>query len=436
MVLIFVHKSSARLQYIAAFIFKELIKIPYSITSHEESFKKFDGVKINYTETKQSEGELYVHPFGLLNDSGVKEQTIEVFESEGYPAFFKSNSFKDDQFSFDIFSASFYLISRYEEYLPHTTDKYGRYLHTNSLAFKNNFLHLPLINIWADNFAAWLTQKNSSLIFNKPVFKFIPTYDIDIAYSYLNKGLFYTAASAMRSVITFNIKSLLQRVKVLTKKKADPFDNYKSLDDLHQRLKLAPIYFFLVAEKNSLQDKNILPDNTAMRALIKQHVKQYDIGLHPSWQSGNNNQLIKKEKTTLEKISGLVIEKSRQHYLRITMPATYRLLINAAIKDDYSMGYGTVNGFRASVASSFYWYDIEKELQSKLRIHPFCYMDSNSIFHQKISPEKAYNEMIFYYQICKKYSGTFISIIHNHLIAQKDWKNVYENFLLNITKED
>lgn len=436
MVLIFVNRSSPRLQYIAAFIFKELIKIPYSITSHQESFKKFDGVKINYTTTKVADDELYVNPVGLLSETGISEQQIETFETGTYTAFFKSLSQQEDHFPFDIFSASFYLISRYEEYLPYEAVKFGRYPHTESLGFKNNFLNVPLINIWVDDFASWLKQKHPALTFHKLPFKFIPTYDIDIAYSYLNKGILRNAGAAIRSAFTLNVKSLVQRVKVLIKKENDPFDNYNWLDRLHQQFNLEPIYFFLVAEKNGLYDKNVLPDKIVMQDIIKEHAKKYTIGLHPSWQSGDDKSLIAKEKETLEKISDTEIDKSRQHYLRMKLPETYRLLIEAQIKEEYSMGYGTINGFRASVASSFYWYDIENEFQTKLRVHPFCYMDSNSIYQQKMLPQQGYDEMVGYHKICKQYSGTFISIIHNHLIAGKEWKNVYEKFLLSIAKED
>jgi hypothetical protein len=40
---------------------------------------------------------------------------------------------------------------------------YGRYAHENSLVFKENFLHLPLINIWLQNFKKELQKKFPSL---------------------------------------------------------------------------------------------------------------------------------------------------------------------------------------------------------------------------------------------------------------------------------
>ena len=90
MVLIYTDKSTARLQYIAAFIFKELIKTPYAITSHEDSYKTFDGIKLNYSDKKLADEELYIAPHGLLQEQDVKEQTIDVFELNGNKAFFRS----------------------------------------------------------------------------------------------------------------------------------------------------------------------------------------------------------------------------------------------------------------------------------------------------------------------------------------------------------
>ena len=119
MVLIYIHKSSPRLQYIAAFIFKEIIKTPYAITSHADSFKQFDGIKLNYTEKKICEDELRVPNSGLLFQTVIKEQPIEVFEINSIKAFSGHLHKTMMNIRLIFFSASFYLLTRYEEYLPH-----------------------------------------------------------------------------------------------------------------------------------------------------------------------------------------------------------------------------------------------------------------------------------------------------------------------------
>ena len=59
------------------------------------------------------------------------------------------------------------------------------------------------------------------------------------------------------------------------------------------------------------------------------------------------------------------------------MPETYRNLIEFDITDDYTMGYAAQPGFRASTCSSFNFYDLDREQETKLRVHPFCIMDAS-----------------------------------------------------------
>nr|MBP6370662.1 hypothetical protein [Ferruginibacter sp.] len=121
--LIYSNQISVRLQYICKFIFAERLNCAYSITQHAESFEKHDGPKINYSNRTISGDCLQLMPHGLLFEKGIEEQKIFCFDFEGHKAFFKSGL----GYGFDIFAASFYLISRYEEYLPHQKDFYGRY---------------------------------------------------------------------------------------------------------------------------------------------------------------------------------------------------------------------------------------------------------------------------------------------------------------------
>jgi hypothetical protein len=424
MVLIYSHITSPRLQYICNFIFTDVLHTPFSITVNSAALEQHDGIAINYS-TLTIPSAFTITPTGLLFENDIKHQKIDCFIHNDHTAFFKNTG---AGYAFDIFAATFYLLSRYEEYLPHNKDSYGRYAHENALAFKENFLRQPLVNIWLKHLAAALQKKFPAHAFILSHFKFIPTYDIDIAWSYKHKG-------AIRNIGGFFKQPSIARIQVLLNTKADPFNSYSWLHQLHTKYVLHPIYFFLVAEKNGVYDKNILPDKPAIWQLVKQHAKKYHIGIHPSWQSGDGNNLLQKEINCLAAMSETKtdITSSRQHYIRFSLPGGYRSLINAGITNDYSMGYGSINGFRASVASSFYWYDLEEEKETHLRIHPFCFMDANSFYEQRLSAAQAYDELMGYYNICKANNGTLITIWHNNFLGSDKqfagWSNMYEKFI-------
>ena len=433
MLLIYSHIVSQRLRYICVFIFKEQLGLDHKLTIDSEAFKSHEGAKINYSDSKIVEDEFFIQNHPLLFENDIKEQLIACFIANGSQAFFKTET---SDFTFDIFAAAFYLLSRYEEYLPHKKDMYGRFAHENSLAYKEGFLNLPLINIWLQDFAEKLKEKSpagslrSTINFQPSTFNFIPTYDIDIAYSYKHKGLLRNTGGFLKSPSA-------ERIKVLSGVVKDPFDCYDWLNKLHNQYHLDPIYFFLVAEKNGEYDKNILPHKDAMWQLVKKHTALYEIGIHPSWQSNTKASLLKNEVEWLAEMSGIKhITVSRQHYIKFSLPGTYRTLIEAGIHNEYSMGYGSINGFRASVASPFFWYDLEKEAQTTLRLHPFCFMDANSYYEQKLDAQQAYGELIHYYTVCKAVNGTLITIWHNNFLGTatefKGWKEIYQQFITQV----
>jgi hypothetical protein len=435
-VLVYSEKITPRLQYIAGFIGKEITGEPFQLTSDRFYFHDYSGPKINYSRERIGDDEFLIHARSLLFENTIRQQKISCFEtSTGLPdrqsckAFFKTGG----DYSFDIFAASFYLLSRYEEYLPHKKDRSGRYAHENSLAFKEGFLHLPLVNIWLNDFKEALKKKLSSFAIHNSPFTFQPTYDIDEAYAFIKKDLVKTIGSAAKSLLRGEWFMLKNRWEVLRGKSRDPYDAYDWMDKFHAKLTLQPLYFFHAAVKKGRYDKNISPLHPAMQALIKQHAEKYSIGVHPSWKSGDDEDLLEKEIRVLEHITGKKITASRQHYIRFTLPHTFRRLIDAGITDDYSMGYGGINGFRASVASPFYWYDLKKEEQTHLLLHPFCFMEANSFFEQKYLPQRAYEEMMHYYTVVKAGGGKLITIWHNSFLGShpffSGWKEVFKDFV-------
>lgn len=427
-ILLYSAQTSSRLSYIIDFFSKQ-INAEITITTDIESYTSSDSIKINYSSSSVTQQELWVQPYTLLFENNIQPQKIECFKWNELKVFFKTSG----EIPFDFFSATFFLLSRYEEYLPHEKDMYGRYAHTNSLAYKENFLHLPLINLWIEELKKMLRQKFSSFTIHHSRFTFLPTYDIDIAYAYRNHPFLKNAAGLAKDIGNINLKSCSQRLFSMLGFGGDPFNTYQWLDGLHAKYNLHPCYFFLLAEKRKGYDKNLSPHTNAMKGLIRSHDEKYDIGIHPSWHSGDDENILKKEISILRNITGKPVSMSRQHYIRMALPQTYRLLIADDIKDEFSMGYGSINGFRASVASSFYWYDLERDEQTSLLIHPFCYMEANSYFEQHYSAEQAAKELQQYYDIVKSVGGELITIFHNHFVTEQKqwfpWRNMYAEFL-------
>jgi len=422
---IYTSNITSRLAYIVNTLFGNNAVL----TTDLNQFLTYTEARINYTSQRITTDELWISPYGLLEEKNIHQQQVVCFEWNGLKAFFRTKG----DISFDIFSASFYLISRYEEYLPYVTDEYGRYAHTNSIAFKENFLHLPLVNLWIKELETIIANRFASINISLSSFTYMPTYDIDIAYSYLHKGRLRNVFGFCRDILSLNIKQLKERIAVLNNKQPDPYDVYSWLDALHKELNLTPAYFFLLAEKAKLYDKNIDPQQAAVQALIRQHAALYCIGIHPSWQSGDDELLLKKEIDLLRSIIKKDITISRQHYIRMRFPETYQRLIANGIKEDFSMGYGSINGFRASTCKAFLWYDLKNEQVSQLLVHPFCFMDANAYFEQKLSVEKAAIELQQYFDIVKSVNGEMITIFHNNFLTRQKqwvkWREMYTTFL-------
>jgi len=429
MLLIYTPKITSRHKYIFKLFFKEIYQIKFQITERENEFKSFDGAKLNYFNTS-FEDEIFIESMGLLNEKGINQQDINVsFENE-IPIFFQSQS--KASMSFDIFSASFYLVSRYEEYLPFVKDIHQRFQAENSLAYKNDFLQKPVINIWAKILVNKITQKYPNLEVICPAYKYISTIDIDNAFYYLEKGFVRSLAGFLSSVFSFDFKSIKHRVAVLLGKEKDPYDSYDVQLKLQKEYDLEVIYFILLADYG-INDKNISFTKRKFQLLIKRLADYASIGIHPSYSSNTNFSKLPKEIKRLEGITKREVTKSRQHFLKLTLPETYNQLADLGITEDYTMGYASAIGFRASICSAFTFYNLDIETILPIKIHPFAVMDATLLYYLKLSPQASLLQISTLIEEIKNVNGTFISLWHNDTFSNynqwEGWQSVYKDMI-------
>jgi hypothetical protein len=263
-------------------------------------------------------------------------------------------------------------------------------------------------------------------------FHFVPTYDIDMAYSHLNKGIGRIAGAYMRALLKGDVKQISERTQVLKKKQKDPYDSFRWLRQLHKEYDYKPLYFVLSSLKRTAFDKNIHPEHPAMVRVIKNLARESTIGIHPSYFSDHGGAL-GKEKKLLEQVSGRAISISRQHYIRLRMPQTYRALLENGITEDYSMGYGAYLGFRAGTGNSFLWYDLDKDEVTTLRVYPFCFMETTARFEAKLSAAEAFEKLNAMSRRLHLTGSTMITIFHNFSLGTsaewKGWRQAYEHFM-------
>lgn len=421
-ILIYVSKITNRLFYIIELILKEELGISFKFTTDKEKYLSHEGPKMHYGKSPlENDNGLFLQSVNLLFERDIADQDVKLCKYNDTKAIFPV--FNDNSIlPFDVLAASFYIITRYEEYLPHVSDQYNRFQPQDSILYKMETFETPIINVWAKELGEIITSKYPDIQLKKKTFKFIPTYDIDAAWAYRNKGLFRTTAAFLRDALVFNTDEIKRRYEVLTKKRIDPFDTFDYQIELQKELKLKPLYFILCGDYNT-NDKNISIRNKDFQELIK-HIGDYAlVGIHPSFSSYLQKDVIKDEIKRLSEVLNRDVTMSRQHFLRLSLPKSYQILNELDITDDYTMGYASQAGFRAGYADTFAFFDLENDTKTKLNIHPFALMDGTMRDYLDLDVHESFDKAKKLVDEVKKVNGTFILLWHNETLSgEKRWE--------------
>lgn len=372
MILVYCPQSGPRIRYIFKLIINGLLKEELAFTNSTDEFKAFDGPRINYSK-EPAAGDMFFEAEGLLSEKEIERKEIEMIRGSDVPAFFPVKN-KRSAMPFDLFAAAFYLVTRYEEYLPFVRDEYGRFQAKDSLAWKEGFLDKPVVNIWAEMLTEKIREKWPRWSAGKKEFRFIPTIDMNAAWMYKRKGFFRTAAGLGEAMAGSRFSEVVARIRVISGNMQDPFDTYAEQLAIHKELNLKTIYFILFADYDN-NDRNIPVSNRHFKVLIKSLADYCRIGIHTSFASLKSSEKLNLEFKRLSAVLNKDINMTRQHFHVLNMPVTYRQFVNMDVENDYSMGYAVTPGFRASICDPYQFYDLDFEIETGMKIWPYCIVD-------------------------------------------------------------
>lgn len=427
MILVYTPKIANRIKYVVSLMLGNVLGLEWRLTNDKDEFVSFRGPKINYSKSSLKKDELHIPANGFLLERGVHYFLPETVHRGKLPLLFPVPKAKHD-IPFDLFAATFYLVSRYEEYLPHKKDVHGRFEASESFAYKNNFLNQAVVNHYAEMIKSLLKKKHPGYRFPSKGFSFIPTYDIDIAFAYKGRSLFRNVLGMLRSIGNIDYRSLLQRCRVLLGQEKDPFDTYDEQLSLYKKSGIKAYYFFLCGDYGPY-DKNLAFFSRELFTVIKKLGDYAHIGIHPSYRSNEEEGMLKTELTRLSGILKYDVQCSRQHYLRLSMPHTYQNLLKHDITCDFTMGYASQPGFRASICSPYPFYDLETEKETPLTIVPFALMDGTLRDYLRLTPEGSMPVIDELIREVERVNGTFVTLWHNDSLGDagewRGWKETY-----------
>jgi hypothetical protein len=423
---IFTVRDVPRLRYITELILGEILGLSWEIVTDKRKLGK--NPVINYSD-ENINGSFKISPNGLLSETGLKSNEPVVSDWKGLPVFFEAPVGSD--LPFDIFAASFFLVTRYEEYLESEPDQYGRFKASNSFAFRNKFLSKPVIDLWARELSKSLLTRFRNMTFRRNKFSSLLTIDVDQPFAYLGKDIFRSLGGFLKDM-SRNSGKVAERYRAVARVEKDPYDVF---DYIFEKIEKngTDVRFFIPSGDHSSFDKNPSWQNEDYRRLIKLIFQKFPIGLHPSFAASDNASILLAEKQRLQSIVSNDIKLSRFHYIKMRFPESYSNLADAGITEDYSMGFPEEPGFRAGIARPYSWYDLKNEKKTGLRITPFQVMDGAFFRYKQTTPGESDAYIAELINETRKAGGLFVSIWHNTSLLNNSewlmWRNTFELML-------
>ncbi len=431
MLLVYTHKITPRLKYVFKHICTRVLGLKVDFTTKIEVFIAHDSIKMSYTK-QQLGSEFFIKSTTLLFEQGLSDLEINVQTWEHTKCFFYNGD--KSAIPFDIFAASFYMLSRYEEYLPQVKDEFGRCIATESLAFKEGFLHQPVVDIWAYKFKKALELQFPEFEFQSRSYTIQPIIDIPSPYNYRLKGVIRSLGGTLKDLLRFRFKGLYTRYIVLFGLKHDPYDTFKYIINKQKQTRSKFLVFFLTGSYSTF-DKSITINKRKYVALIKHLADYCKIGLKASYFSVKDIDVLKKEKLKMEDVINTALRMSRFSFSKVNLPVSYRNLVQLEIYEDYTMGYSDHVGFRAGSCTPFLFYDLDYEVQTPLKICPYHMMDASLLKTTSLLDKKAVLKALIH-QV-KMVDGIFVPVFHNYTFSNEEkWKGFKDLFNIILKSTD
>lgn len=362
---------TSRHAFIFDFFFNDLKNIKYVILKKNELPVIENSIVINYSK-EHIPNAFRIIPFGLLEESDIHG----IFpQAEDHPEFFKIffQTKENGNIPFDVFSAAFWLLSRYEEFTETPPSVSGDFTHRSSLSWQNDFLDFPIVDHWKKILLTKLGIPRLTV----PKYSIHFPVDIEISSDRLHSKYHEEWTAFLK---TFRLNNLLS---LFWKKKNEQkhHEEIPEFNFFHLIIRSYPdiqfIFFWNTANEKD-NPLSLLSRFPSLHIIAKRLNDYAQTGLllrgktdTQSAESEISKFILRLKNIIHSDILNVRINKG----LFLTDQINKKLQLNG-LKHDYSGLYYHAFGYRFSTLTPFAYFDLKSNRRTDFIIHPVCACDT------------------------------------------------------------
>lgn len=321
----------------------------------------------------------------------------------------------------DVVAGAFFMLSRYEETVVRSVDRFARFPAESSIAHQEGFLQEPVVNQYAEQLLKMLRIAGFG---GKPRswwggarWAIALTHDIDKLHRFPMSVLDVARYVAGKvPACTPGWRDVLRDyVQTTAHRKTDEYDCLQEMAAWEVSAGVSASYYFLGDSSGwhgadySMDEPRVVTDVQAVAAM------GHEIGFHAGMGAYEDARQFHSELSRVRSV-GIPVAGGRQHYLRWTTPLTWRLWEQEGLAYDATLGYSKIAGFRCGTCLPFHPYDIENDREMSLWEWPLMFMDAT----YRLSWNEGTKVLGRLAHECSRYGGVLVLLWHS-----ANWSDIY-----------
>ncbi len=348
---------------------------------------------------------------------------------------------------FDLAGSAFFMLTRYEELVPSERDRHGRLPSEAMATVAEGLQRRAIVNEYLLLLSYAFEVLWPGIKISNRAYRVFLTHDVDSAL-FLNRARPWNALRAIYGDVVYRKDPGLaaRRIASTAMKttsagaRLDVYNTYELLMDISEEKGLKSAFYFICGGDPAVDGDYAIDSPWCLGLLRSIAARGHEIGLHPSYASGDESGIVASEFQTLRHAAALAGVRQdtwggRHHYLRWNPARSWGEWAQAGLSYDSSIGFADIPGFRSGFCFDYPVFDVSSSSRLPLRERPLLVMEK-TVFPDhpsSTSGRDAVEACRDLARTCKRFGGDFTLLWHNSKICSRQQVAVYRQILQEIT---